>query len=130
MSTINVAPILYKAESFQIMGACFEVHNVMGTGFVEPVYQECLALELALRGIPFVAKEPLVITYKDTQLVQKYIPDFLCFEQIIIEIKSATELCDDHCAQLHNYLHATGHKLGILVNFGAHPKLEYERIAK
>src|SRR5258708_24926029 len=112
------------------MGACFEVHNIMGSGFVEPVYQECLALELGMRGIPFIEKNPLVIHYKDAELQQKYVPDFLCFDQIIIEIKAASEVCDEHRAQLHNYLHATGHKLGLLVNFGAHPKLEYERIAK
>ena len=122
--------ILFKTESFQIMGACFEVHNVMGFGFVEPVYQECLGFEFGLRGIPFIAEDPLKLKYKQFQLKQKYIPDFVCFDQIIVEIKSVSEICDDHRAQVHNYLHATGYKLALLVNFGSHPKLQYERIAK
>ena len=122
--------ILFKDESFQIMGACFEVHNVMGAGFVEPVYQECLALEFGLRGIPFIAENPLNLRYKQFQLEQKYVPDFVCFDQIIVEIKAVSEICDDHRAQVHNYLHATGLKLAVLVNFGSHPKVQYERIAK
>jgi GxxExxY protein len=121
-----MSEIFFKTESFQIMGACFEVHNVMGSGFVEAVYQECLELEFGLRGIPFVVKRALILQYKERCLQQTYIPDFVCFDQMIVEIKAVSDLCDDHRAQVHNYLHATGFKLAILVNFGSHPKLQHE----
>ena len=121
--------ILFKDESFQIIGACFEVHNQMGSGFVEPVYQECLTIELGLRKIPFCTNRELDLRYKGQHLDLKYIPDFICFDQIIIEIKAVASLCDEHRAQLLNYLHATGFRLGLLVNFGSHPKLQYERFA-
>ncbi len=121
--------ILYKDESYRIMGACFEVYRIKGTGFVEPVYQECLEIELGLRGIPFTPKAKLVLTYKDRTLKQHYEPDFVCYEQIILEIKAVSQLCDEHRAQVHNYLRSTGFRLGLLVNFSHHPLLEYERIA-
>jgi len=111
------------------MGACFEVYKIKGTGFVEPVYQECLEIELGLRGIPFTAKAQLVLTYKDRTLKRRYKPDFVCFEQIILEIKAVSQLSDEHRAQVHNYLRSTGFRLGLLVNFSHHPLLEYERIA-
>jgi len=121
--------ILFKEESYRIMGACFEVHNVMGNGFLEPVYQECLQIEFGLQAIPFYQKRELDLRYKSQRLEQKYIPDFVCFDQIIVEIKAVDALCDAHRSQVINYLHATGFRLGLLVNFGAHPKLEYERFA-
>ena len=121
--------IIYKDESYRIMGACFEVYKVMGCGFLEPVYQECLELELASQAIPFVAQAELSLTYKGRMLEQKYKPDFRCFEKIIVELKAVSELAPEHRAQVHNYLHATGYRLGLLVNFGHFPKVEYERIA-
>ena len=122
-----MSEVLFKEQSFQIMGACFEVHNKMGGGFVEPVYQECLAIEMGLRGIPFAVKQQVELQYKDRILKQEFEPDFVCFEQIIIEIKAVTSLCDEHRAQVLNYLHVTRFKLGLLVNFGTHPKLQHER---
>ena len=122
--------IVYKEESYKIMGACFEVYKEMGCGFVEPVYQECLAVELQLQGIPFVPQTELKLSYKGRILECRYKPDFICLEKIIIEIKAVSELCDEHRAQIHNYLKATGFKLGLLVNFGHFPKLEYERIVR
>ena len=110
------------------MGACFEVYKVMGCGFVEPVYQECLELELAAQQIPFRPQAELGILYKGRELKQKYVPDFICFDSVIIEIKAVSELCNAHRAQDHNYLNATGYRLGILINFGSFPKVEYERI--
>jgi GxxExxY protein len=121
--------IIYKDESYRIMGACFEVYKVMGCGFLEPVYQECLELEFASQAIPFVAQAELSLTYKGRMLEQKYKPDFRCFEKIIVELKAVSELAPEHRAQVHNYLHATGYRLGLLVNFGHFPKVEYERIA-
>jgi GxxExxY protein len=122
--------ILFKDEAYKIVGACFEVYNEQGCGFVEPVYQECLEIELGLQEIPFQAQRQLQLSYKGRQLKQIYIPDFICFDQIIVEIKAVSKLCDEHRAQVHNYLKATGFRLGLLINFGHHPKLEYERIVR
>ncbi len=121
--------IIYKEESYRIMGACFEVYRQMGCGFVEPVYQECLAMELALQGLPFKPQEELVLKYLGQLLEGKYKPDFILFDKIIVEIKAVNDLADEHRAQVHNYLRATGYRLGLLVNFGHYPKVEYERIA-
>jgi GxxExxY protein len=112
------------------MGACFEVYKEQGCGFLEPVYQESLELELGREGIPFRAQVGLQLQYKGIPLKQTYVPDFICFDQIIIELKAISELCEVHRAQVHNYLKASGLRLGILVNFGHYPKLEYERIVR
>jgi GxxExxY protein len=127
---VNVSEIRFKEESYQIMGACFEVYNQMGAGFLEAVYQECLTIEFDLRVLPFIAHSELALQYKGKPLVNKYVPDFICFGKIILEIKSVSELTDQHRAQVHNYLRATGFQLGLLVNFGSHPKIEYERIIR
>ena len=110
------------------MGACFEVYKEKGCGFLEPVYQECLEIELGLRGIPFDAQFALALSYKGQQLKHAYVPDFICYGKIILELKAVSGLTDEHRAQVFNYLKATGHRLGILVNFGHHPLLEHERI--
>jgi GxxExxY protein len=122
--------IIYKNESYAIIGACFEVYNAKGCGFLEPVYQECLAIEFEHQRIPAIPKPLLTLSYRDRTLLQTYQADFVCFEKIILELKAVSKLADEHRAQLLNYLHATGFLLGLLVNFGHYPKLEYERIAK
>jgi GxxExxY protein len=122
--------IVYREESYAIMGACFEVYKEKGCGFLEGVYQECLCLEFVLQNIPFSAQFPLGLTYKGQPLLQKYVPDFMCFEKIILKIKPVVKLDDVHRAQVHNYLKSTGYKLGLLVNFGHHPLLEHERIVR
>ncbi len=121
--------LIYREESYRIMGACFEVYKEKGCGFLEAVYQECLEMELADQGIPFVAHPNLNLTYKKRPLKQTYTPDFICSEKIVVEIKAVSALTDEHRAQVHNYLKATGHRLGLLVNFGHYPKVESERIA-
>lgn len=121
--------IIYREESYRIMGACFEVYREKGCGFLEAVFQECLEYELGDQGIPFVAQPSLQLTYKGRLLKQTYSPDFVCFGKIVLEIKAVTALTDEHRAQVHNYLRATGHRLGLLVNFGHFPKVEYDRIA-
>ena len=118
---------LYENESYQIIGACFEVYKEKGHGFLEPVYQECLAIELEGRSVPFVEQPWLKLKYKGRELKQGYQPDFLCYEKIILEIKAVKKMTDEHRAQVINYLKATGLKLGLLVNFGHYPQLEYER---
>ena len=122
--------IVYKDESYAILGACFEVYKEKGCGFLEAVYQECLEIELALRNIPFRARTELSLEYKGKTLKQKYIPDVICYEKIIVELKSIKKLTNKHRAQVHNYLKATGMKLGLLVNFAHYPKVEYERIVR
>jgi GxxExxY protein len=121
--------VLFKDESYKIVGACFEVYNQKGFGFTEPVYQECLEIEFAIQGIPFVAQPAIQLVYKGKQLNQHFKPDFICYEKIIVEIKSVSNLIDAHKAQALNYLNATDFELAILVNFGQFPKLAYERIA-
>jgi len=118
----------YEDESFQIRSAIFEVYREMGCGFLEAVYQECLEMELVRQGIAFEAQVDLNLVYKGERLNQIYRPDFICFEKIIVEIKAVKELCNEHRAQVHNYLKATGIELGLLVNFGHYPKAEIERI--
>lgn len=120
--------LIYRDESYQVMGACFEVYKTMGCGFLEAVYQECLEFELGERGVPFVSQVPLDLTYKGQPLRQKYQPDLVCYERIVLEIKAVSALTDEHRAQVQNYLRATGHRLGLLVNFGHHPLVEWERI--
>jgi len=122
--------IVYKDESYRIMGACFEVYNEKGCGFLEGVYQECLEIELGLHDILFQAQKELALNYKGKPLRQVYKPDFICFDKIIVELKAVSRLTDEHRAQVHNYLKATGMQLGLLVNFGYYPKLEYERIVR
>ncbi len=122
--------IVYKDESYRIIGACFEVYKEKGCGFLEPVFQECLEIELGMQGIPFEARRPLSLEYKGRPLKQVYVPDFIIFDKIIVELKAVSALADEHRAQVHNYLKATGMKLGLLVNFGHHPKLEHERIVR
>ncbi len=118
---------MFKDESYRIIGACFEVYKEKGNGFLEAVYQECLALEFAEQNIPFIEKTRLRLEYKGRELKQTYEPDFLCFDEIIVEIKAVKQLADEHRAQAINYLKATGKQLGLLVNFGHYPKIEHER---
>jgi GxxExxY protein len=122
--------LIFEQETYAILGACFEVYNQMGCGFVEPVYHACLLKELTQRGVPFRSKVPLKLSYKGEQLDVCFEPDFVCFDQIIVEIKAVKDLHDVFRAQVHNYLKATGLKLGLLVNFGQHPKLEHERVVR
>jgi GxxExxY protein len=100
----------------------------MGAGFLEAVYQECLAMEFKAGAIPFVALPPLALSYKGVPLRQRYQPDFVCFDKIIVELKAVREPAPEHRAQVLNYLRATGLKLGLLVNFGSAPKARIERL--
>jgi GxxExxY protein len=123
-----MSKLKYEEESYRIRGAIFEVYREMGCGFLEVVYQECLEKELSKTDVSFVAQQELVLHYKGAVLTQVYKPDLVCFEKIVVELKAVKELCNEHRAQVHNYLKATGHELGLLVNFGHYPKAEIERI--
>jgi GxxExxY protein len=124
----EVTGLIYKEESYATIGACMAVYKDKGCGFLEPVYHECLAIEFEIRRIPFLSKPPQTLQYRGRTLVQTFSPDFLCYEKIILEIKAVSALVDEHRAQVLNYLSATDCKLGLLVNFGHDPKLEYERL--
>jgi len=124
-----VSEIIYREDSYRIMGACFEVYREKGCGFLEAVFQECLEIEFRLQGISFVSHPSLSLEYKGRPLRQNYTPDFVCADKIVLEIKAMSKLCDEHRAQVHNYLRASGRRLGLLVNFGHYPGIEYERIA-
>ena len=120
--------LVYKEESYAIIGACFAVYKDKGCGFHEPIYHECLEIELEFQGIPFLSKPPLTLQYRGRTLVQAFSPDFTCYEKIILELKAVSQLIYEHRAQVLNYLSATRCKLGLLVNFGHYPRIEYERL--
>jgi len=120
--------LLFKQEAYQIIGACMNVYNDKGPGFVEPVYQECVEIEFEYQGIPYNPKEEIRLDYRGRQLRHTYIPDVTCYGKIIVELKAVKLLADEHRAQVMNYLKATGLQLGLLVNFGHYPSLQWERI--
>jgi len=120
--------VIYPDESYAIMGACFEVHNEKGCGFTEPVFQECLEMELEHRRIPFTSQPEMKLGYRGRILSNTFRPDFICYEKIILEIKAVADIVDEYRAQVLNYLNASHFQLGLLINFGTHPKLQVERI--
>jgi len=116
-----------KDENYKVIGCCMEVHKQLGSGFLEAVYQETLAIEFSEAEVPYFEQEELQIKYKGNYLDKTYIADFICFDEIIVELKAVSELADIHYAQYFNYLRATELKLGLLINFGS-KSLEYKRI--
>ena len=120
--------LLYSDESYKINGAAFQVYNTLGHGFLEAVYQEALEIEFKKRNIPYEREKELKIVYDGIELKQTYKSDFVCFGKIIVELKAVSTLDDAHRSQVYNYLHATGHKLGLLYNFGCSDGLEKDRI--
>ncbi|HOV75985.1 MAG TPA: GxxExxY protein [Candidatus Hydrogenedentes bacterium] len=125
----NERELILKDEVYAIVGAAMEVSNELGSGFLEAVYQEALQIELEERRIPFVTQTPIVISYKGRKLQKEYIPDFICYRQVIVEIKAIKQLSSVEEAQLLNYLKATGKPVGVLLNFGS-PRMEWKRMAR
>ena len=121
--------LLLKDEVYSIIGAAMEVHSILGCGFLEPVYQEALEIELRKRNIPYVPQKQLPIYYKDNRLKKTYVADYIAFEKIVIEIKAITHLSSLEEAQLLNYLKATDHEVGLLINFGAE-SLQWKRMVR
>ena len=121
--------LIYKDLTGEVIDAAFEVHKTLGCGFLEAVYHEALEVEFGLRKIPFESQKQLEIEYKGVTLKKKYSPDFLVFDKIIVEIKAESQLTTNDEAQLHNYLKATGFKVGLLINFG-NTKIGIKRIVK
>lgn len=131
MERARVAPaagLLFKDEVFAIVGAAIDVHRVLGSGFLEAVYQEALELELAERSIPFVSQSPLSINYKTHVLQSRYIVDLVCYGSILVELKALDRLTSREESQTLNYLKASqGVRVALLINFGATRTLEWKR---
>jgi GxxExxY protein len=108
--------LVLKQEVYEIVGAALEVYSKLGRGFLEPVYQETMELELNHRGIPFEAKKELFIRYKEHLLKKTYEPDFVCFGQVIVELKALDRLSSKEECQLLNYMRATSSRVGLLLD--------------
>ena len=122
--------LYHSNESYAINGAAMQVYNVLGHGFLESVYQEALAIEFTKRGIPYQREKELKIYYDGKELQQTYRADFVCYDDIIVEIKAVSELDGSYRSQVYNYLKATGFKLGLLINFGHYNGIQIERKVK
>jgi GxxExxY protein len=122
--------LLLKDEAYAIVGAAMEVHNELGAGFLEAAYQEAMEIEMAVRGIPFQPQCDLNIHYKGRALKKAYCADFVCYGQVVVEIKAMRELTVREEAQLINYLKATGLRVGLLINFGDPGRLDWKRLVR
>ncbi len=119
--------LIYKEESYQIIGKCFEVHNNLGAGFLEIVYKDALEYEFRKAGIPYEREKEYTVNYKDIILPHKFYADFIVFDKIILEIKAVSGIADEFIAQAINYLKVSGNQLALIVNFGE-LQLNYKRI--
>ena len=117
----------FSEEGYALMGAAFEVHNEIGGGLAEEIYQQSLEIELELRGIPFWSKHEIPVFYKQRELKKRYIPDLVAFEKVIVELKSVSALLPEHEGQLMNYMRVSKSPIGYLINFGPIGKLAYKR---
>ena len=118
---------LHDPRTYQIIGAAMEVHRVLHRGLLESIYCEALAVEFELRSIPFATQVPCQIVYKERRLAGYHRIDFVCFGNVVVEVKASSLVGPAEQAQLLNYLAITGHRLGLLLNFGR-PSLEYKRL--
>ena len=115
---MDIKSVLYSQEAYIIIGAAMKVHRELGPGFTEKVYQDALAIELRDRNIPFRREVELHASYKNITLESTFVPDFICYDKIIVELKAVTELNDIHRSQAMNYAKVAGMKLALLINFG------------
>jgi GxxExxY protein len=120
--------LIFKNEVYAIVGAAMDVQRELGTGFLESVYQEALEMEFTRRQIPFESQKSIQIAYKGETLKKEFIADLICFGKIIVELKAQERLSGKEEAQVLNYLKATSIKVGVIINFGNHPKLEWKRL--
>jgi GxxExxY protein len=118
--------LIYKQEVFQIVGAAMNVHRYFGPGFTEKVYQEALQVEFQKQEIPYKRENPIRAKYHDIELNAEFVPDLICYNDIVVELKAVKELDDIHRSQAINYGKVAGTKLSLLINFGE-PSLRYER---
>lgn len=121
--------IKYEEQTSKILNACMEVHNELGNGFLEPVYQEALEEEFKLQQIPYEREKLLPVMYKGKKLTKEYFADFVCYGNIIVELKAVVNLVKAHKAQVLNYLKAANSDVGLLINFGEN-SLKWERITR
>lgn len=119
--------VIFPQESYNIIGAAMKVHSTLGCGFTEKVYQDALAVKFNRSGIPFLREVELHVVYNNVELPTTYIPDFICYDKIIVELKAVRELDDMHRSQAYNYAKVSGYQLALLINFGE-PSLTYERL--
>ena len=124
-----MSAIIFKNESYKLIGICMEVHNQLGPGFLEIVYKDALEYELQLAGIPFEREKEYCVNYKKRILPHKFYADFIVYDKIILEVKAVSEIYDKAIAQALNYLKVSGNKLALVVNFGE-LDLSYKRIVK
>jgi len=115
---LNINEKILNDQSYAVIGACMAVHRELGSGFLEAVYQEALEIEFDLRDIPYIREKKLSVFYKGEVLEKSYFADFICFDEIIVELKALSNLEGAHEAQIINYLKATNYQLGLLINFG------------
>ena len=120
-------PLVMKEEVFRIVGAAMEVHNQLGAGFLEAVYQEAMEIELRERGVPFRPQQPIPVRYKNHLLKKEYVADVVCFGTVLVEIKALDKLTNREMAQVLNYLKATHFRVGVLINFGIPGGLDWKR---
>ena len=118
---------LHEDETYAIIGAAMEVHRQLGCGFTEKVYQDALEKEFTRRGIPHQREVRMRVTYKGETLESEFIPDFVCYDLVVVELKAVEEINGLHRAQAINYARVAGMDLALLINFGS-LSLEYERL--
>ena len=116
-----------REEVYCVIGAAMEVHRFLGPGFSEAVYQEALEIELSLQHVPFASQAALNVHYKGHLLARHFVADLICYDAIIVELKALNELGPIEQAQILNYLKAANRRVGLLINFGSHGKLEWQR---
>ena len=121
--------IIFKDESYKIIGICMEVHNNLGAGFLEIVYKDALEYEFRKDGIPFEREKEYMVNYKGIILPHKFFADFVVFDKIILEVKGVSGIADEFIAQALNYLKVSGNSLALIVNFGE-LKLNYKRVVR
>ena len=119
--------LIFKEQSYQIIGLCMEVHRELGHGFKEVVYKDALEYELQKAGIHYQREKQFVIPYKDIILQRKYCADFVVYDEIVIEAKASSIIVNEFISQTINYLKASGLKLGIIANFGQ-PSFVWKRV--
>ena len=120
--------LLFHEESRRIIGSAMEVHNILGHGFHEKIYENSLVVEFGHRQIPVIQQQEFPVVFKAVE-VGIYIPDLICFEKVVVDTKTIEKITDHEIGQMLNYLKITGHQLGLLINF-KHAKLEWKRVAR
>ena len=118
---------IYNDEVLAIIKVATEVHRELGSGFLEAAYQEAMEIEADFMDVPFVPQQNLQVQYKQHRLKKKYVADMICFDKIVVEFKVLDKLTDKEESQMLHYLKTSGYKVGVLINFGSHPELEWKQ---